>query len=264
VILLTLMAYLPGWIFETDLWLRVQAARNDRAARRGVLLAVLNSLLFVGLLPLFIGVAALVLFPPEGGAAPAAVGAEGEAIFAALAARWAPAWLSAVVAVGLVAAAMSTIDTCANVMALSLAYDLLHVHERSGSGAASRLATAGSMGALCVFALNTESLWDLFYLSGGVLTTAVAFPVAAVFLPWARPDGVTWSSRLGFAGTVAAYFLESRDVLAGVEPAWLAESGLGYILWGLAAAAVGYGVGAAGGVFRRRNGENSESVRPRS
>jgi len=243
-ILLTFAAYLPGWLFETDLWVRVQAARDDRAARRGVLLAALNALLFVGVLPGFIGISALSLYPVEGGVFPAAVGNEGDAIFAALVASRAPGWLSLAVALGLVAAAMSTIDTCTHVMALSLAYDLGGLHRRGHRGERlSAVVTGASVAAACVFALNTESLWDVFYLSSGVLSTTVAFPVAAVFLPWARRRGVTASATAGFATTVLAYFMESRGPLSAIEPAWLADSGLGYILWGLAAAALGYLVG---------------------
>ena len=240
---LTFLAYLPGWLFETDLWLRVQAARDDRAARKGVALAGANALVFVGVLPLFIGVAALALFPVEGGTYPAVVGAEGDAIFAALVTRYAPGWLAVLVAVGLVAAAMSTIDTTANVVALAVAYDMLETHRRPGGRLWSRVATAGSMVAAAVVALNIESLWDLFYLSSGILTAAVAFPVAAVFLPWANRRGVFWSAMAGLVGIIAAYFLEARGPLLVWEPVWLADSGLGFILWGLVAAVTGYLLG---------------------
>jgi len=243
-ILLGFIAYLPGWLFETDLWLRVQAARDGGSARKGMLMAGGNALFFVGLLPCFIGVAALVLFPMEGRDIPASLGVEGDAIFAALVNRYAPSWLAALVAVGLVAAAMSTIDTCANVMALSLAYDVLNLHERPDSWLRSSHVTALSVGAAGVFAWNTESLWDLFYLSGGVLTTAVAFPVAAVFWKGAVAKGIHWSAWAGFIGTVVAYFLESRAGLAALAPAFIAETGLGYILWGMLAAAAGYAAGA--------------------
>jgi Na+/proline symporter len=237
IIVLTFAAYLPGWIFETDLWLRVQAARDRTAARKGVAIAMLNALLFVGLLPLFIGVAALAVFPADGGF-PAELGNEGDAIFVALVQRFAPAWLGVLVAVGLTAAAMSTIDTCANVMALSLAYDLAEVQRRGGAERLSQLATAGSMVLATIFALNTESLWDIFYLSSGILTTTVAFPVAAVFLPWATPAMVTASAAAGLTTTVVAYFLEAGGYLAAWEPPWLAASGLGYILWGIGAAVI--------------------------
>ena len=245
-IALTFVAYLPGWLFETDLWLRVQAARDDRAARKGVAIAGVNAALFVGVLPLFIGVAALALFPVEGGSYPAAVGREGEAIFSALVAAFAPDWLALLVAVGLVAAAMSTIDTAANVMALGVTYDLLEAHRGPKGRQWARAATAGAVAAATVFALNIESLWDIFYLSSGVLTTAVAFPVAAVFLPGASGRGVTWSAAAGLGGIILAYFLETRGPLRSLEPAWLAEPGLGFILWGLAAAGVGYALGSRG------------------
>jgi Na+/proline symporter len=246
VIVLTFAAYLPGWLFETDLWLRVQAARDRAAARRGVLIAMANAALFVGVLPLFIGVAALAVFPADGGFT-AQLGNEGDAIFVALVHSYAPAWLGVFVAVGLTAAAMSTIDTCANVMALSLAYDLLEVQKRPSAERLSQLATAGSMVLAAIFAFNTESLWDIFYLSSGILTTTVAFPVAAVFLPWATPAMVTASAGAGLAATVTFYFLEARGALAALEPAWLADSGLGYILWGMVAAALAAAIARAMG-----------------
>ena len=244
-IALTFVAYLPGWLFETDLWLRVQAARDASAARRGVVIAGINGFLFVGLLPAFIGIAALAAFPMSGGTFPAEIGVEGDAIFAALVARFAPAWLAVLVSLGLVAAAMSTIDTCINVMALSVGYDLL---DPSGSGtrrgpAASRGVVIGSVVAACLFAHYTESLWDIFYLSSGVLTAAVAFPVAAVFLPWATSRGVLWSSVAGLATTVLAYFAESRGLLEAIEPALLRDSGLGFVLWGAAAAVIAAAAG---------------------
>jgi hypothetical protein len=77
-----------------------------------------------------------------------------------------------------------------------------------------------------------------------VLSTAVAFPVAAVFWPRASPRGVVASSLCGLAGTGLAYLLQAQGLLARVEPAWLAETGLGYILWGGLAAAAGYQIGA--------------------
>lgn len=247
-VLLTLVAYLPGWLFETDLWLRVQAARDTTAARRGVAFAMVNAALFVGLVPAFIGVAALALFPPVNGVIPAGLGNQGDAIFAALVAGWAPPALAVLVAVGLVAAAMSTIDTCTHVMALSLGYDLLRLRRH---GFASRAVTVLCVVAAALFALGTESLWDIFYLSSGVLTTAVAFPVAAVFWRGVRARAVTASSAAGLAGTVVAYWGETRGGLGAWAPTAVADSGLGFILWGLAAAAAGAIVGQLWGARAR-------------
>lgn len=243
-VVLTLAAYLPGWIFETDLWLRVQAAKNENAARRGVLLAGVNGFLFVGILPMFIGIAALFIFPMEGSTFPGVIGNEGDAIFSALVARFAPGWMAVLFSVGLVAAAMSTIDTCVNVMALSLGHDLAEIQKRPNPERLSKWVTAGSVFLSFLFALSTESLWDIFYLSSGILTTSVAFPVAAVFIKKADPRGVFWSSIFGFFGTILFYFLETRGMLNSIEPDWLLGSNLGYILWGMAAAVLGYFFGS--------------------
>lgn len=236
----TLVAYLPGWIFETDLWLRVQAAKDQRAARSGVLLAGINGFLFVGLLPMFIGAAALFIFPMTGNTFPEIIGHEGDAIFNALVSTYAPGWLAVLFSVGLVAAAMSTIDTCVNVMALSLGYDIAEIPKRPQAEKWSKLVTMASVFLAFLFALNTESLWDIFYLSSGILTTSVAFPVAAVFIKKVNSRGVLYSSLFGFVGTILFYFLEAKGLLIGVEPGWLQESGLGYILWGMLLAAAGY------------------------
>jgi Na+/proline symporter len=256
-IALTFAAYLPGWLFETDLWLRVQAAKDDKAARRGVILAGVNGFLFVGVLPMIIGVAALFIFPMQGGQFPSAIGYEGDAIFSALVTGNVPGWLAMLFSVGLVAAAMSTIDTCVNVMALSLGYDLGEIHKKSNASVWSKFVTAASVLMAFVFALNTESLWDIFYLSSGILTTSVAFPVAAVFIKKAKPTGVFWSSVLGFSGTILFYFLELRGVLTSIEPPWLQASGLGYILWGMAFAVIGYVLGAA-----RTGASHAQSTHP--
>jgi len=50
-ILITFFAYLPGWLIETDVWIRLQAARSDKAARRGITLAAVNPFIFVGIMP---------------------------------------------------------------------------------------------------------------------------------------------------------------------------------------------------------------------
>ena len=243
-IVIGMIAYLPGWIFETDLWVRVQAAKNEREARLGMIIAGGNALLFVGILPLLIGIIALALFPAINGIAPEIIGNQGDSIFFALVQHYAPPWLVLLTAVGLVAAAMSTIDTCANVMALSIAYDLLSLHKKANGKKQSQYITALVMIAAGIFALNTESLWDIFYLSGGILTTAIAFPVAAVFLSTVNIRGVTWSAFFGLFGTITAYFMQASGLLSRIQPQWLNETDLAYILWGIVIAVLGYFIGA--------------------
>jgi len=222
IIVLTLIAYLPGWIFETDLWLRVQAAKDEKAAKKGVIIAGINSTLFVGVFPAFIGISALFIFPMEGVNFPTIIGTEGDAIFSALVLKFAPEWLQVAFSVGLV---------------------LGEIQKRKNPELKSKLITIASVIMAFLFALNTESLWDIFYLSSGILTTAVAFPVAAVFIKKANTNGVFWSSVSGFAGTIIFYFLESKNLLIEIEPVWLQQSQMGYILWGIVFAVIGYFVG---------------------
>lgn len=242
-IVLTLFAYLPGWIFETDLWLRIQAAKDDKAAKGGVLIAGINSVLFVGILPMFIGIAALYLFPVKNGLFPAAIGNEGDAIFSAIMKGYAPAWLRFFSSLGLVAAAMSTIDTCINVVALSIGYDMLEVRKRNNPELMSKIVTIAAVSLTFIFALSINSLWDIFYLSSGILTTTVAFPVAAVFLKKVKRSPLFMSSIFGFAGTVLFYFLEKSNVFTSFEPGFLKNSQVGFILYGVASAIIGYGAG---------------------
>jgi len=246
-IFMTLFAYLPGWLVETDVWLRLQAARSTRAARQGVIIAAVNSLLFLAVLPMLIGLAALILYPPVAGVIPAEL-EDGAAIFALLMRDHAPLWLGVLLSIGLAAAAMSTVDTCGNVVAISLSYDILERHaiSRRLQWDRQRLARAMSAGAILlayVYALFTDSLWDIFYLSSGILTTTIFLPMLAIFLPKATAAQARNAAIAGFIGTLVFYFLESRGWLAALEPAWLAETGLGYILWGFAASVVGFAVG---------------------
>jgi len=239
-IVLTLVAYLPGWIFETDLWLRVQAARDNRSAKGGILIAGINSFLFVGILPLFIGISAIYLFPVKGGVFPPMTGHEGDAIFSAILIKYAPAWLKFFSSVGLVAAAMSTIDTCVNIVALSIGYDILDVRRRKDPELKSKIITVIAVLLTFIFALSINSLWDIFYLSSGILTTSVAFPVAAVFLKRVKKHPLFLSSLFGFSGTILFYFLEKSVMFKSIEPSFLKNSGVGFILFGIISSFIGY------------------------
>ncbi|MCH8124697.1 sodium:solute symporter family protein [candidate division KSB1 bacterium] len=246
-IFLTLIAYLPGWLVESDIWLRLQASKNDSAARKAVVISFANSLLFLALLPMIIGFAALYLYPPEGTMIPANLN-DGASIFSVFMQNHAPVWLSVILSIGLAAAAMSTIDTCGNVVALSLSYDLVEpiLMKRKAiinQTTISRWMSAGAVGLAYLYALFTDSLWDMFYLSSGILTTTIFIPMLAVFSKSAKKSSVEASAATGFIATILFYFLESRGYLAALEPETLANTGLGYILWGLLAAGIAYGFG---------------------
>ena len=229
------IAYLPGWIFETDLWLRIQAAKNNKAAKRGVVIALVNSVIFIGILPLIIGLIALLLYPPVNEVIPQILGNDGDAIFLRIVQDFAPMWLLPLISLGLIAASMSTIDTCTNIVGLSLAHDIFPlIKKKKPSQNINRIFTVGSVFLAMIYAMFTESLWDIFYLSSGILSTTIALPMLGIIwqkLP-ARP--VVYSAWAGFIITIVAYFLEKFKMINQFEPEWIQESGVGYIFWGMA------------------------------
>jgi Na+/proline symporter len=246
-IAMTFFAYLPGWLVETDVWIRLQAASNNKEARKGVLIAGINSFLFVGILPMIIGLSALLLYPPSNGDIPAKL-QDGSLIFSNLMQDFSPGWLNMLLGIGLLAASMSTVDTCGNVVSLSLSYDVLEPHFMSkwDSIKLNKLARWISVGAVFIaffYALFTKSLWDIFYLSSGVLTTTIFIPVLATFLPNTNKRQIIFSSVCGFIGTIIFYFLESRGLLNTFEPDWLISTGVGYIVFGFLCSIIGFLIG---------------------
>jgi hypothetical protein len=125
-------------------------------------------------------------------------------------------------------------------MGLSIAYDYFHDKKQSTNVSFQKIITSLSVFAALLFALFIDSLWDIFYLSSGILSTAVAFPVASVFIKGVNSEGIFYSSVFGLTGTIIFYFLESRGLLIFIEPDWLIKSSVGFILWGFVSAAVGY------------------------
>jgi fluoride ion exporter CrcB/FEX len=85
-----------------------------------------------------------------------------------------------------------------------------------------------------------ESLWEIFYLSSGILTTTIFLPMIAIFLRNTKPPQVHAAIATGFLGTLLFYFLEKSDRLKAFEPDWLAATELGYILWGLIASTLAF------------------------
>lgn len=246
-IILTFAAYLPGWLIETDVWIRLQAAQSDNAARKGVLLAATNSFIFVGVLPLIIGLSALVLYPAVNGEIEERL-QDGALIFTVIMQDYAPVWLNIFLSLGLIAAAMSTIDTCGNVVALSISHDLVEpeLRDKWSSAKLSHLARISSVGAIFIsfiYAVFTESLWDIFYLSSGILTTTVFIPVITSFHKSTKPIQVNLSIIFGLVSTLVFYFLESRGLLASMEPSVIEETGLGYIIWGFMISFLGFVLG---------------------
>ncbi len=246
-IAVTFFAYLPGWLIETDVWIRLQAAKSNGAARRGILIAGINSFVFVGVMPLLIGMSALILFPPVNGIIPGQL-QDGTVILTVLMQNYAPVWLNVFLSIGLIAAAMSTIDTCGNVVALSFSFDLVEPHVQNKWSAArlnnfARISSVGAVFISYIYAIFTDSLWDIFYLSSGILTTTVFIPVISSFFKSTQKSQVHFSIVFGFLSTLIFYFLESRGNMGFFEPSFLSGTGLSYILWGFIFSIIGFFTG---------------------
>ena len=106
-----------------------------------------------------------------------------------------------------------------------------------------RISSVGAIFISFIYAVFTESLWDIFYLSSGILTTTVFLPVISSFFKSTRVLQVNLSILFGLVSTLVFYFLESRGILAEYQPDVITQTGLGYILWGFMFSLSGFVLG---------------------
>jgi SSS family solute:Na+ symporter len=250
-VIILLAAYLPGWMIEQDLLLRIQGANSLQEARKGAWYGLLLISIFVIGIPTLIAFYALVLFPPGLEASSAAVGADATGIISAVILKYFPIWGQVLMFVGLLAAQMSTVDTFANVIALPLTYDLarptfLRKLPREKEVQWSRILSVVAILFGLIYALNATSLMDVYILSSGVLTASIAIPAFAMFWKRANRLGVILSSTLGFLGNVLFFYYEYHIVEHAYSPKWLADTYLGYIMVGILSSLLGL---VAGSIF---------------
>jgi len=251
--LVLLIGYLPGWLLEQDLVIRIQAAPSTREARKGAWLGVLLIGVFICILPSIAAFSALVAFPPVEGVPAQAVGPDALGIISAVIAGL-PGWLSILMVLGLVACQMSTIDTFSNVTAMALAHDLVEPAlrkknmEAAGRHTWSRLISIAAILFALATALVSEKLGDVYYISSGVLSACVAVPFLAAFWKRATSAGVVAGILLGLAGSIGGYFWEYyriADTWTEVLPGWLQNSyGYNYLALGVLLAAAGTVLGS--------------------
>ena len=244
-----LLGYLPGWMIEQDLCLRLQAVKTTKEARKGAVLALVLITVFILVLPSIAAFCALVVFPPVDGAAPQAIGSDATSITSAFIAMM-PLGVSLFMLMGIVACQMSTVDTFANVSAMALAYDIVEpalLKRKVSTEKRLTLAKHISIGAilaglLCAFI--SDKLGDVYYISSGVLSASIAVPTLFIFWKRTTLPAVMLSAVVGFVGTVGCYFyeykfLQSSDADAAHYylndlPAWLHNSyGYHYVVLGV-------------------------------
>ena len=236
--LVLLIGYLPGWLIEQDLILRLQGAKSTKEARRGAWAGLVLIITFVIALPTLVAFCALVAFPPGDGAAAAAVGANAYSIISAFIAQM-PLGLAVFMLMGIIATQMSTIDTFVNVAAMHVSYDLIDPLLLKNAPEKTKL-RAGRLVSVAVIlvglglAFISESLGDIYYVSSGVLSASIAVPLFFIFWKRTTHAAVLVAATAGFLGTVGGYWFEYKFLNAvdptaptyymTVLPAWLQGS----------------------------------------
>ena len=247
--IILLLAYIPGWMIEQDLLLRIQGAKSLSEAKKGAWWGLVLIGIFVILMPVLIAFSAIILFPPGAASSAVAIGKDATGIISAIILHYFPLWAQVLMLVGILAAQMSTIDTFANIIALPLIYDFVQPFffkkmSRESVALWTRILSVAAVGLGLIYGLNATSLMDIYTLSSGVLTASIAIPAIAMFIRGTNRTGVIWSAILGFAGNVIFYILEYKVWQHNFAPKWFADTSLGYIMVGLAASIIGLVIGS--------------------
>jgi SSS family solute:Na+ symporter len=264
--IILLFAYIPGWMIEQDLLLRIQGARSLKDGYKFSILSLVLISIFVLLFPMLIGFNALVLFPPGAEASAAAIGTDATGILSGIILKYFPIWAQVLMFIGILASQMSTVDTFSNVTALPIMYDFIHPvfmkkTEKKIVMRWNRIISVGAVILGLAYAVNSTSLMDVYVLSSGVLTASIAIPAFAIFWKKANKLGVVLSAILGFVGNVGFYILEYRVWHHNFQPKWFADTYLGYIIVGMILSIIGLIVGSL--IGRPSSADEQASVSPK-
>jgi SSS family solute:Na+ symporter len=208
------LSFTLAWIISPIVWQRIQAARTDRDARRGLLGAGAIFFVFFGCIVL-IGILALSLSLPE---------VRTDPILSLLIHSHAGKLLGSVLFLAIIAAIMSTMDTAINTGALSLTRDIYQQFVPSSSQKniviMSRLTTF-SMGVLAfLIATRLQSILKTLGLASEVMAEGMFVPgVAMMFLRKKYPAAGMMSLILG-SGYAIIGFLNGVGVVSLGWPEW--------------------------------------------
>jgi len=170
-----IVALVPGWVAEQDPWQKVWAARDDRSAKRGLLLgAALLSLVYIFCLLAAIGLS--VIYPRPSGEV------EAEMLYLRIISDNVPEWLLGLLTIGFAAASMSCTDTFASSGASCLSRDLIQRHLWPTATVKEMLILNRILIVIMVFisaliALNVDSIMDAVIIATVIGTTSYFFPI---------------------------------------------------------------------------------------
>jgi len=212
--LLIVLSFVCAWTVSPIVWQRIQAARNEKHARRGLLASAVTFLAIYGIL-VFIGILAMGHFPS---------GEKANPILSELILAHGGKILGMVLFLGIVAAIMSTMDTAINTGALSLTRDIYQrilapVNSKS-SVLAGRLSTVVIALLAFLIATRLQSILQTLGLATEIMTEGFFVPgMAMLFMSRKMPTAGLMSVLLGGGYAVFA-FLNGIGLLNVAWPVW--------------------------------------------
>jgi SSS family solute:Na+ symporter len=173
--LVFIVALLPGWVAEQDPWQKIWAARDESAAKKGLLLGgALLALVYLCCFLTAIGLS--VLYPRPTGEA------EAEMLYLQIISDSVPGWLLALLTIGFAAASMSCTDTFATSGASCISRDLIQRHlfptaTMKEMLVISRILVIVMIGISAAIALYANSIVDAVIIATVIGTTSYFFPI---------------------------------------------------------------------------------------
>lgn len=236
-----LIAYLPGWLFEQDLTLRIFSCKTLKESYKGLLLGGSIHITFTLILPVIIAFCAILIFPGLNET-------EALGIVPRLIQEGCPLFVQFFMFLGILAVQMSTVDSFANVSAMAITHDIAEplfqkIRHTVKHTFYLRFLSACTLFIGLIYAFFAESLYSLYTLSSGVLTAAVAIPMILIFFKKAKPLAALLAAILGALGNIAFFIYEYKICENNYQPTWLAETYVGYIVIGIVAALIGAAIG---------------------
>ncbi len=230
---LVALSFILAWTISPIVWQRIQAARSEAAARKGLLAAAGGFIILYGLVVL-IGIFSLPLFPGRPLSRP---------LISEIIVLKAGAVGGGLLFIVVAAAILSTLDTAINTGALTLTediyYGLLRRPGEKSSGSVRAGRTATLLTAIMAFAVATrfQSILKTLGLASEIMAEGLFVPgLAMLFLRRCRPLAGGLGLVLGGGFALARFFGET-NVLPLRLPPWpfSVPLGLGLSLAGFAA-----------------------------
>ena len=221
------LALLPGWVAEQDPWQKIWAARDERAARRGLVLGA--ALLAVVYLACLVAAVALRgIYPMPAGEI------EAEMLYLTFIQESLPGGLVALFAIGFAAASMSCADTFATSGASCISRDIVQRHIRPQASMKEMMVINRALVIVMIaisagVALHVESIVEAVLIATVIGTTSYFFPIiGGLFWRRATRWGALAAVIVGGGTQIALISYEKFVLRAPLETAMpeIAASGI--------------------------------------